>query len=219
MESAPRRTPADQDRQLAADLAEMARVLTAARDDADAQATLGPAEFDPVALDAILAEVASAQDAFRARATAMGAEEAAQKAKDDAYESARSSYMAFRKVARARFRRDEDALDALGLNGDAPRALDPLLTKARTGYAAAQTEPYFSRLGRGYTAERLDALLGEVQSLDEAARAYTAARARAKAATQTRDTEADGAREDYAEFRDTARAILPPDLLDRIGLG
>ena len=69
-------TPAprsENDQQLAADLTHMEQVLTAAREDAEAQSHLQPIGFGPEALDEILALVDSARTAYKARGTAMGA--------------------------------------------------------------------------------------------------------------------------------------------------
>ncbi len=210
--------PAEQDQRLAAEISEWERVLTAARDDADVQALLGPAEFDTDALDLILADVDSAGTAYTARAKAIGAQKAAQEAKDAAYDSARSSYRAFRKMARSRFQDDADALAALGLNDPTARALDPFVTQARAGYGAASDDPYLSRFGRGYTAERLAALIGEVDALVDAEKALTRTDARAGATTTTRDAEAAAARKAFGDFRTAARVLLPDELLARIGL-
>ena len=210
----------ENDQQLAADLTHMEQVLTAAREDAEAQSHLEPVGFGPEALDEILALVDSARTAYKARGTAMGAEDAASEAKTSAFDSAQSSYAAFRVIARARLSEDDDAQTALKLRGRVPDALDPFVSHAKAGYAAAKDEPYQSKLAvRGYTPDRLDALLDEVQALLDADRAFTDAEGRAKRATAARDEEARAARRDYAEFRDTARRVLPPDLRDRIGLG
>ena len=221
MEPAPR-PRSDNDQQLAADLTRMERVLSASRDDADAQALLAPVSYDPERLDGLLSLVASARTAYGARTTGMAAEEAASDAKTAAFESARTSYVAFRKIARALFNDDDDTLTALGLNDEAARALDPFATQARAGYAAVADLPdrRSERLTEvGYTPERLTALTGEVNALVDAAEAMTAAEARAKATTAARDAEATAAQKAYATFRDIARTVLPPDLRDRVGLG
>ena len=212
----------DNDQQLAADLTHFERVLTAARDDADVQAILAPTPYPPDRLDGLLALVDSARTAYEARTAGMSVEEATSLAKKAAFASARSSYAAFRIIARALFLDDPEALTALGLGDEPARALDPFVTQARAGYAAVST------LGRGgpaamaeagYTPERLAVLTAEVNALVDAARGFTAAEERAKTATTTRDTEAEAARKAYATFRDIARVLLPANLRDRIGLG
>lgn len=217
-EPAPR---ADNDQQLAADLTRYERVLTAARDDADAQEHLGAVGYGPERLDGLLALVASARTAYEARTTAMVAQGAASAAKTAAFDSASASLYAFRKIARALFRDDDGALDALELTDEPPRALDPFATHARSSYAGVATlapEKAATLAEAGYTSERLATLTGEVQDLVDAARDLTAAESRAKKATATRDGEAEAAAKAYGTFRDIARTVLPPDLRDRIGL-
>ena len=222
MEPDPRPTErSDNDQQLAADLAHYERVLTAARDDDDAQAVLSGVGYGSERLDGLLATVASAQTAYEARTAGKSAAEAADEAKETADASARSSYSAFRKIARALFRGDDDALTALGLNDPEARALDPFVTQARAGYGAVAGLPGEgpqTMAEAGYTADRLAALAGEVQALQDAERDRTAARGRAKKTTRVRDVEGAAARTVYSTFRDIARTVLPPDLRDRVGL-
>ena len=210
----------DNDQQLAADLTRYERVLTAARDDADAQAHLGAVGYAPERLDGLLALVATARQAYEARTAGMSAEEDASTDKKAAFAAAQKSYADFRKVARALFRDDPDALTALGLNDEAARALDPFVTQARAGYGAALPDGGAETLAAaGYTRERLDALTAEANALVSASRDFTAAEARAKATTAARDASAEAAQKAFGTFRDIARTVLPPDLRDRIGLG
>ena len=219
METTPsRRTLSAQDQRLAADLVEWERSVETARDDADVLAGLATAEYGPDDLDAVLARVESAQAGFEARARAMGAEDAAVDARRAAFASARKSYRAFRKLAKSTFRADRDARTALGLTDPTPRALADFAAHVRAGYTAAATEPYLSRLGRGYTAERLQALVAEADDLVRADGAVSGAESRAEAATAARDAEADAARDAFGEYRDVAQATLPPDLLARLEL-
>ncbi len=210
----------DNDQKLAAELTDWEQALTAARDDAEAQAILAPINYAPADLDAILALVASARTAYTARTTADAARGSLSTDEGAARDSADASYAAFRVVARAVFSDDDDAQTALGLHGRVPEALSRFVSHARSGYAAARDEPYQTPLARrGYTPDRLDALTAEVESLLDADRAHTAAASRAKTATTTRDLEARAARDAFVEFRDIARRVLPPDIRDRLGLG
>lgn len=212
------RRPSPQDQRLAAELTRMERSLEVARDDAEVQAILGPADFDPPAIDAILALVGEALKGFTERATAMGTEDTAFDDKGDDFEAAQKEYATFRKLARARFIDDPGALTALGLDGRTPRAFDTFVGAARASYAAAAQEPYVSTLGRGYTAERLDALLADIDALVDAAEDADVAEGKATASTRARNARARAARKAYAGYRDTARALLSKDLLRRINL-
>ncbi len=216
--STPRRR-SEQDQELADELVAWERSLEAAHDDPEVLTELAEAEYPVEEIEAALALVESAQTGFEHRARAMAAEDAAVDAKAAAFKSVRTAYRAFRRIARSRFHDDRDAMTALGLTGTAPRALNPYAMHLRSGYAAAAQEPYHSKLGRGYTTERLQALRGEVDGLVSAAEDLTRAEARAEAATTARDAEAAAARSAYGEFREVALAVLSPELLARLGLG
>lgn len=211
---------ADNDQQLAADLTHWTQVLTAARDDADAQEKLAPVGYGPVALDAILTEVDEARTAYQARTAAKAAAGGSFKKEGAEATAARKAHADFRVIARAEYDDDEEAQTALGLNGRQPRALGTFLTHAQSGYTAAKGEPYQTVLAeRGYTPERLDALLADLVVLLKADRDSTAAGSTAKKSTATRDDEAKEARGAFDKFRSIARRVLPQDLRDRIGLG
>ncbi|HEX9953567.1 MAG TPA: hypothetical protein VGB53_17515 [Rubricoccaceae bacterium] len=216
----PRRR-ADQDVQLRADLTEMEQRLEAARDDAEVQAVLAPAGYGPDVLDALLARVDAAAKAYDARAEAMAAEDRAGAAEDKAFDDCQKDYVAFRQIARARFKGDDAAATALGLGGDMPDALAAFVRQARLSYANAALAPYAERIAvRGYDSKRLNALTADLDALVTASGADTSTDARAIEATTERDGEADALRLDYAEFRDTARPLLRPfpELTRRIGL-
>ena len=212
------RTYSPQDRELQDEITAWTRSLTAARDDAEVQAILAPVGFGPDKLDALLALAADAQTGYNRRAQAMGTAEDADDAKAAAVETAREEYALFRKLARARFRDDEAALDALNLNGDVPRALNQFVTHARAAYANGAVAPYAAGLDeRGYPERRLIDLAAGLNALVTAAGNVDRADEAAKTATATRDAAADTARQAFAEYRDTARPLLGP-LAARLGL-
>lgn len=217
---APRRR-ADQDARLRADLTDFERTLEAARDDDAVQAVLAPAGYGPDAITALLDRVAAAATAYDARAEAMAAEDRAGDDEDARFEAARTDYVAFREIARARFKGDSNATVALGLGGDTPDGLSAFVRQARSSYANAAKAPYAERIAvRGYDAKRLGALTADLDALVTSAEADTSTDAKAVEATGTRDREAGDVRRDYAEFRDTARPLLRPypELARRIGL-
>ena len=199
----------------------MEQRLEAARDDAEVQAVLAPAGYGPDVLDAILARVTAAADAYDARAEAMAAEDRAGLAEDVRFDACRTDYVAFRQIARARFKGDDAATTALGLAGDMPDAFAAFVRQARLSYANAALAPYAERIAvRGYDKKRLDDLTADLDALVSASGTDTSTDARAVEATTARDGEAGTLRRDYAEFRDTARPLLRPfpELTRRIGL-
>lgn len=211
------RTRSAQDRELQDEITAWTRSLTAARDDAEVQAILAPVGFGPDKIDALLALADAAQTGYNARARAMGACEDANDAKAAAHDAARTEYARFRKLARARFRDDEAALDALNLNGDVPDALNQFVTHARAAYANGTVAPYADGLAeRGYPERRLTDLAAGLDALVTTAGTVDRADEAAKAATATRDTAAATARRAFAEYRDTARPLLGP-LAGRLG--
>ncbi len=207
-----------QDRELQDEITAWTRSLLAARDDDEVQAILAPVGFGTDKLDALLALAGAAQTGYNKRAQAMGACEDADDAKATAVETTRDEYARFRKLARARFRDDEAALDALNLNGDVPDALNEFVTHARAAYANGTVAPYADGLTeRGYPERRLTDLATGLDALVTAAGNVDRADEAAKTATATRDAAADAARRAFAEYRDTARPLLGP-LADRLGL-
>ena len=210
---APRRN-ADQDVRIRRDLSDMERTLESARDDAEVQAVLAPAGYDPDAITALLALVTRAADAYDARARAMSAEDLAGQDEATRFADARRDYVTFREIATARFKGDPTAAAALGLRGDTEDGLSAFVRQARQSYANAGQPPYAERIAvRGYDPTRLDALLSASGTDDSQD-------ARAVEATGERDGDMGTLRRAFAEFRDTARPLLRPhpELARRIGL-
>ncbi len=215
------RRPSPQDQHLQAEITAWERPLEAARDDADVQAVIAPAGFDPADLDARLVLVAAAGAAFAARAAAMADEDRAVGRKQTLFRLRRKEYTVFRQIARARFHDDPDARAALLLEGEMPGALDGFVTHARSAYTNAAAPPYTARLAvRGYAPARLATLGTALNELVTAAETADSVEGRAVGATGTRDGAAQAARKSFAEFRDSARPLLAPfpELLRRIGL-
>ena len=213
-----RRDNSAQDSELQNEITAWKGSLEAARDDAEVQAILAPVGFGPEPLDAILALVADAQTGYNKRAEAMGARKAADDAKAAAWDTARDAYALFRKLARALFRDDPAALDALNLSDEVPDAFDGFVTHARAAYTNGALPPYTDRLtARGYPERRLLDLTDDLDQLVTTDGGADRADQTATAATRTRDAAAAVARRAFAEYRDTARPLLGP-LADRLGL-
>lgn len=212
---------ADQDVRILRDLTDMERTLESARDDAEVQAVLAPAGYGLDALDALLDRAARAADAYDARARAMSAEDRAGEDESTRFADARRDYVAFREIARARFKGDPTATAALGLAGNTADGLSAFVRQARSSYANATQDPYAERIAvRGYDTKRLDALTATLDALLTASGADDSQDARAVEATGERDSDMGTLRREFAEFRDTARPLLRPfpELARRIGL-
>lgn len=203
-------------------IASATTLYTNARDNAEIAAALAdPYGYGPDDFAEGLAKVEAAStldaDQDREYREKTQATAAAQAATSDL----RGLYVAHRRLARTKIRRDDPAYNALGLRGKMPPARDAFVKQADDFYRALEADPAPVAGVRGMNA----AALARGRALVQAARDATTAQAKetgeAERATATRDDAVEALRAHASELAEVARIALAgrPQLLEILGIG
>jgi hypothetical protein len=178
---------AEQDQKIANDITEIGERIGSATRDPEVAALLAERGYDPDAFAAGQALQETAQAAFTARQTALGAQHQASAALDGARMTALQTYNDFRETARAVFTSTADR-STLSLNGRVPKDAQAFITLARASYTGAQSVPYQATLAKyGYPAAALATALATLNAYSAAHQASTSAAADATQAIVLRD--------------------------------
>jgi hypothetical protein len=141
---------------------------------------------------------------------------------DKFLETTYSRYMVTVKVSRVAFKGKTDMLASLGLIGKRPRSLSGWLRSARILYSnILETPDALEVLARfGYTAERLQAELHDVEEVERLHVKQLGEKSAAQQSTQQRDEALDELCNWFSDFRAIARIALydDPQLLEALGM-
>ena len=213
-----RKTPAQQDTELANFIAQSRVTIATIVNTPEILALLKPRGYDAAKLNSGLGLQDTAQDSFTGRQTAIGEESTANQSVDTARTAAREAYLDFRETVRAAFRGLSER-EALGVVGTAPQDTEKLLTLARSGYTAAGQAPYSASLSTlGYDAAGLSAAKATLTTLSNARTAQETRRTAAIAATTARNDDAKALREWMQALHRITKVALRkhPELLGRL---
>ncbi|MBI3741815.1 MAG: hypothetical protein HY257_08685 [Chloroflexi bacterium] len=221
-EPKPRRPRAAQDQAIANDITQIRTALTAAQNHADAKAMLTPRGYDDPAIAEGLAKCDAAQSGYNARQSADADEAQARDTLSAADAATRDGFDGFRTIARAVFKDDAAALQALGATGRVPTDREGFITFANAAYDTTLSRAnYQSALSkRGYNPTALNTEKAKLSALTSANATHDAASAATTRATAQRDAAIQDLRKWWGEFRAVAQVAFKdrPDLASQFGL-
>jgi hypothetical protein len=137
-------------------------------------------------------------------------------------ETTYAQYMVTVKVARVAFKKQPDILASLGVTGERPRSLSGWLRSARILYSNLPETPDALQVlaGFGYTAERLQKELHDVEEVERLHVKQLSEKSSAQKSTQQRDDAFDELCNWFSNFRAIARIALydDPQLLEALDI-
>jgi hypothetical protein len=141
---------------------------------------------------------------------------------DKFLEATYARYMVTVKVSRVAFKGQTDMLTSLGVVGERPRSLSGWLRSARILYSNLLEMPEALQVltGFGYTAERLQEELHDVEEVERLHIKQLSEKSAAQQSTQRRDEALDELCNWFSDFRAIARIALydDPQLLEALGI-
>jgi hypothetical protein len=133
-----------------------------------------------------------------------------------------AQYMVVIKIVRVVFKKQPDILASLGATGERPRSLSRWLRRARILYTNLLEMPNTleTLTGYGYTAERLQKELNDVEEVENLHVKQLSGKSVAQQSTQKRDEAFDELCDWFSDFRAIARIALYDDkqLLEALGI-
>jgi len=210
------RKNAEQDVSIEIGIGEALLLIETVSGDSEIMSILADSGYDESLFSEGQALTQKARDTFSTRAAAIASKKFATATLAGKDSSARTLFTDFRLVARALFKRENEAYSALSLKGDMPDDRAQLLARAQSTMQNARLEPYAERLSRfGYDEEGLQQVETAITELQQADGYQNKLTADAMTTTAERDAAYQELSDWVSQFRSVAKAALRhrPDLV------
>ncbi len=179
--------------------------------------------YDEARLQEGLALCQEAEELVRLQQAEYGEQYQATAELNRAWDEANSLYTATLEIARIALRGNYDAAKALDLHGRRKRSFSGWFEQAVRFYRnLLDHEEWLAAMGRyGYTRERLEGELAQVEALLELERRQEDEKGDAQRATKLRDAKVDELNQWLADYKAVARIALrdDPQQLEKLGFG